>query len=102
MHRLLGIVLLLPMLGWAGTGLVFFVKPGYDAAYGELKVRDVPPAGTRPAAPERGPLVDALYRAHYLQWTGYRFLDRVLGVAGLAALVTLTALGARLAFGRPR
>jgi len=44
--------------------------------------------------------IDALYRIHYLQWTGQKALDKVLGLAGLLLLVTLTYLGARLAFGR--
>jgi hypothetical protein len=44
--------------------------------------------------------IDALYRIHYLQWTGVAALDRVLGVAGLASLVALAALGLRLAFAR--
>jgi hypothetical protein len=37
LHRLAGIVMLLPFLGWAVTGIVFFTKPGYGAAY------DAPP-----------------------------------------------------------
>jgi len=195
-HRLLGLVLTLPMFGWALTGLVFFVKPGYDAAYGGLRVRALPldaavvpsvrpewleirllrtvlgdhllvrtTAGAEHLDPATGaarPLpdepairrliedaiasdrqrygeiasvarhedsssatvatttgaaveldwarlslqqsgrdtrrIDALYRVHYLQWTGVRAVDRVLGVAGLGALVALAALGVRLAF----
>ncbi len=50
-HRLLGLVLLLPLCGWAATGFVFFVKPGYDAAYGGLRVREYPLEGSAfPAA----------------------------------------------------
>jgi len=188
-------MLTLPMFGWALTGLVFFIKPGYDAAYGGLRVRCYPLEGTAlPAArpewlemrvlrtklgdhllvrtergaehldpatlrardlpdeagiraliddaiasdPRYGTIVsvarathdatvktstgatidldwnsmslqqsgrdtrtiDALYRIHYLQWTGVRTLDRVLGVGGLAALVALAILGVRLAFAR--
>ena len=33
-----GIVLLLPLLGWAITGVFFFIKPGYDEAYAALTV----------------------------------------------------------------
>src|SRR6185295_16198060 len=33
LHRIIGIVLLLPFLGWAITGLIFFIKPGYEGAY---------------------------------------------------------------------
>jgi hypothetical protein len=196
-HRILGLILLLPICGWALTGFVFFVKPGYDAAYGGLHVRayslegaSVP--GPRPEwlevrmlrtvlgyhalvriengrlhlnpttllarelpdeaairrligdaiAPERvryGDIatvtrhpdaspsasietttgvkidldwttlglqqsgrdtrrIDALYRIHYLQWTGIRVVDRVLGALGLASLIILAILGFRLAF----
>lgn len=196
-HRRLGIVLLLPFLGWAATGLVFFLKPGYAGAYAELRPRFLPLAGgasATTAAPRPGWLemrrvrtvlgehllvrtadgrlhlhaesgepftvpderslqalvadaiaanverygtiartatadgataayetttgvrievdwptlslqqrgsdterIDALYRVHYLQWTGVKSVDRVVGVAGLAGLIALTLLGLRLA-----
>ena len=41
-HRILGIVLLLPLLGWALTGLVFFIKPGYSDAYQPLLIKTYP------------------------------------------------------------
>jgi hypothetical protein len=41
-HRILGIVLLLPLLGWALTGLVFFIKPGYSDAYQPLVIKTYP------------------------------------------------------------
>jgi hypothetical protein len=44
-HRILGLTLLLPICGWALTGFVFFVKPGYDAAYRGLQVRAYPLEG---------------------------------------------------------
>ena len=44
--------------------------------------------------------IDALYRIHYLQWTGYKLVDRLVGLVGLLLLVTLAVLGVRLAFGR--
>ena len=52
-HGLLGLVLLLPLCGWAITGFVFFVKPGYEAAYGGLRVREYPLEGSSipPAQP---------------------------------------------------
>jgi hypothetical protein len=37
--------------------------------------------------------IDALYRVHYLQWTGVTAADRVLGVAGPVLLVLLAILG---------
>ncbi len=194
-HRRLGLLLLLPFCGWAATGLVFFLKPGYAGAYAGLqpkwlpltkeapsvapradwlearRVRTVlgdhllvrtaggrlhlhaatgepfavPPAEdvTRlvddaltadpqryghvrralPGAPgepafetttgvhvtlewstlelsQRGhdtDLLDALYRVHYLQWTGVPAVDRAVGLVGLVGLLVLTALGLRLA-----
>jgi hypothetical protein len=44
--------------------------------------------------------IDALYRIHYLQWTGSQAMDKVLGFLGLSLVVALTGLGARLAFRR--
>src|SRR5436309_5222341 len=44
-HRMLGLILLLPISGWAVTGFVFFIKPGYEAAYGTLRVREYPLEG---------------------------------------------------------
>src|SRR6476620_3873136 len=38
-HRVIGIVLLIPFVCWAITGLVFFVKPGYSGAYEVLTPR---------------------------------------------------------------
>jgi hypothetical protein len=199
-HRALGLLLLLPIVSWTATGLVFFLKPGYAAAYGELRAREYPleelsllesrpswlearivrtilgsallvrtndgrshldpgtliprplpdedgirrllmdamtsdPArygeiasivrqeGEQPSATietTRGVridldwsslalrqsgrdtrLIDGLYRAHYLQWSGVRSVDRVLGVIGLVSLFALAILGFRLAFRRP-
>ncbi len=195
-HRILGLVLFLPICAWALTGLVFFVKPGYEAAYSGLRVRTYTLDGTPVPQPrsdwlevrvvrtilgdhllvhaesgfaqldpatlrarelpdedairrliddaiaaERGRYgeialvvrhlddspgasietttgvkieldwarlalqqsgrdtrrIDALYRVHYLQWTGFAVLDRVLGVMGLASLLALAILGLRLA-----
>jgi hypothetical protein len=195
-HRVLGLVMLLSICAWALTGFVFFVKPGYGAAYGGLQVRryglegastpqprpewlelrlvrtilgdhvlarsesgavqldpatlqkrELPDeAGIRRligdaiaaehdrygdiASVERHPgdapsatittttgvtieldwatlslqqsgrdtrRIDALYRVHYLQWTGIKALDRVLGVIGLASLLVLAFFGLRLA-----
>ena len=44
--------------------------------------------------------IDRLYKVHYLQWTGNKSLDRVLGFVGLVLVLASTALGVRLAFGR--
>jgi hypothetical protein len=42
LHRIIGIVMLLPLAGWAVTGALFFVKPGWGAAYDSLPVRTYP------------------------------------------------------------
>jgi hypothetical protein len=44
--------------------------------------------------------IDLFYRIHYLQWTGIKSVDRILGIAGLALLLALTILGFRLSFAR--
>lgn len=185
--------MLLPFAGWAVTGIVFFTKPGYGAAYDALAVKAYPlerpltvqpdpawrevrylrtilgphlivrtasgwvqlnPETLQPSAPpapddvrrliadafsanpdrygrivrldgavattdtgavitfdwnrlglqQRGrdtDRIDLLYRVHYLQWTGQKTIDKVLGLAGLTLLIALTALGARLAFRTP-
>ena len=192
LHRLIGMTMLLPFVGWAATGFVFFVKPGYGAAYESLPLRmyaldqaitiasrpewrevrlmktilgthllvrtdagwsHLDPLTLQPAAAptdeqmraligdavatraerygnvarvsgnsaftdtgaritldwtrmtlqQRGrdtDRIDALYRVHYLQWTGSPIFDKILGFVGLAALVTLTVVGATLAFRR--
>jgi hypothetical protein len=189
LHRRIGIVLLLPFFGWAITGLIFFIKPGYAGAYEILTPKTYPlnPAVTvapdpawqevryfrtvlgdhliartdkgwvhldpgnrqpRSAPTEAGirlllndafsanparygqisevagdtvktntgvevaidwnrmslrqkgrdtERIDLLYRIHYLQWTGVKALDRILGFTGLALVIALTVLGARLA-----
>jgi len=194
LHRAIGMVMMLPLLGWAVTGAVFFTKPGYGAAYDALPMKTYPledpitlrpdpswrevrhlrtilglhllartdrgwvqldPITLQPAAAPRdedvkrliadaftvnparyGQIVsvnlhggtattnsgavitfdwnrlalqqrgrdtdriDRLYKIHYLQWTGQKSVDKVLGLAGLVLLIALTGLGARLAFRR--
>lgn len=189
LHKIIGIVLLLPFLGWAITGLIFFMKPGYEGAYEVLSPRTYPldgaisinpdpswlefryfrtvlgdhliartnkgwlhlnPKDRQPrsapteeeikqlladafsANPQRyGEIfsisgdtvrtdtgieisidwnrlslqqrgkdtdrIDLLYRIHYLQWTGAKRIDKVVGLMGIALVITLTILGARLA-----
>jgi hypothetical protein len=191
-HRAIGIVMLLPFVGWAATGFIFFIKPGYGGAYESLPLptyalehplaisprpdwREVRMLKTilgphllvrtaggwmhldthtlEPAAApseaqvhalvsdaiasrrerygtidrltgnvaltttgarvtldwktltlqQRGrdtDRIDALYRLHYLQWTGVPMIDKVLGFAGLTSLLALTTFGATLAFRR--
>ena len=42
LHKIIGLMLVLPMLGWTFTGLVFFIKPGYQGAYEQLSVKQYP------------------------------------------------------------
>ena len=44
--------------------------------------------------------IDLLYSVHYLQWTGVKSLDKVLGLLGLTLVMVLSGLGAWLAFRR--
>lgn len=187
-HRFLGWCLILPFFVWALTGLVFFTKPGYQAAFSALTVKTYPISKVvqiipkpewqeikllqtvlgihlmvkqsdswqqldlndltvrrQPSAdalqllikdaikadPERygqdlrttelgfvtdtgvqiqldwaslslsqqgkdTELINNLYKAHYLQWTGQKTLDQVLGVLGLILLMLTTVVGVRL------
>ncbi|WP_116473327.1 PepSY domain-containing protein [Zobellella maritima] len=52
LHRLLGLLLLLPLFGWALTGLVFFIKPGYEGAYEQLAVKSYPLSQATVISPE--------------------------------------------------
>lgn len=192
LHRTIGIILLLPFFGWAITGLVFFIKPGYAGAYEILNLRTYPLNGAAPVNPDSTWLesrylrtvlgdhllvrnisgwhhlnpadkqprslpgerdvkllledaflanpsrygkvsrvsgdnawtdtgvevnidwnrmslqqkgkdtnrIDLLYRIHYLQWTGIKNLDRIVGFAGIILVLVLTSLGAWLALKR--
>lgn len=40
--------------------------------------------------------IDRLYRVHYLQWTGVKAIDKVLGVFGLLLLILISVTGVRL------
>lgn len=181
--------MLLPLFGWAITGFIFFVKPGYEGAYELLQPKMYPMASDNIAVtpdpswlefrylktilgnhllvrtsqgwqhldpstlvvrakptdddikkllqdafsanPERyGQVstiegttattttnvkvalnwnrlslqqtgkdtdrIDWLYKIHYLQWTGVKWLDRVLGMLGLALVIILSLLGLML------
>jgi hypothetical protein len=191
-HRIIGIVLLIPFLAWALTGLIFFLKPGYQGAYEMIAPKTYPLVDQLPIKvqadwlevrvvrtvlgnhllvrkndgwinldpvtlhPRSGPTeaelgtllkdafasnsprygeivsvsgntattntgvevsldwnrmslqqkgkdtdrIDLLYRIHYLQWTGVKSVDRVVGLIGISLILVLTTLGAVLAFRR--
>src|SRR5262245_42243824 len=185
LHRAIGLVMLLPLFGWAITGLIFFLKPGYEGAYESLQPKTYPMEGqititpnpawlevkyfrtilgnhlvvrtsegwehldpttlklnNKPSTDEmkrlmndaftknpgrygqiveitgekvttntnvrvtvnwkslsmsqRGTdtdLIDRLYKIHYLQWTGVKWIDRVFGAVGLILIAILSVLG---------
>ena len=189
LHRVVGLVMLLPLFGWAITGFVFFVKPGYEGAYELLQPETYPMDGSKlaltpdpswlefryfrtilgnhlivrtsqgwqhldpatlavrakptndeiktlmldafTANPGRygqvsavtaesvttttnvrvalnwnrlslqqtgkdTDLIDRLYKIHYLQWTGVKWMDRILGMVGLGLITILSILGLML------
>jgi hypothetical protein len=192
LHRIIGIILLVPFFGWSLTGLVFFFKPGYAGAYETLSPKTYGLDGAVPVTPEPGwsefryvrtvlgdhliartdsgwvnldPMskqprtkpteaelrrllkdafsanpqrygdvasvygetiktstdvevtldwntlslhqkgtdtdrIDLLYRIHYLQWTGVKRIDKVVGLVGPVLVMLLTTLGASLAVKR--
>jgi len=53
-HRILGIVLLIPFFCWALTGLVFYLKPGYEGAYEILALKTYPVNTQLPISPAPG------------------------------------------------
>ena len=66
LHRWVGIVMLLPFVGWAIIGAIFFIKPGYGGAYEAIAVKTYPldAAVTLPSNPT---------------WLEARYLKTVLG-----------------------
>lgn len=38
-HRLLGLIMVVPLLAWASTGVIFLTKPGYEGAYERLPIK---------------------------------------------------------------
>lgn len=66
-HRILGILLVLPFIGWAITGFFFFIKPGYKDAYELLK-------------PKALPLTELPHIQGDSQWLEFRLVRTVLGL----------------------
>jgi len=65
-HRIIGILLFIPFFGWALTGLVFFIKPGYEGAY-------------EPLAPKTYPMTASVPITSEPDWLELRYLRTVLG-----------------------
>lgn len=66
LHRLLGMVMLLPFIAWAVTGAIFFLKPGYADAY------DIPQVKTYPLTEQTQIKADPA-------WLEMRLLKTILG-----------------------
>jgi hypothetical protein len=66
LHRLVGLVMVLPFIGWAVTGAIFFLKPGYTAAYDQLHVRTYP-------------LISPISVTPQPDWLSFRVIRTVLG-----------------------
>src|SRR5215831_9344599 len=66
LHRIIGVILLLPFLGWAATGFVFFLKPGYAGAYEILTPKTYPLTGAASISPDS-------------DWLEYRYFRTVMG-----------------------
>jgi len=85
LHRALGLALALPLVLWAATGLLFFLKPGYAAAYGPLELPARPLPGPRTVAATSGALevrwLATTLGEHLLVRTaaGWRHLDAATG-----------------------
>jgi len=45
LHKIVGLVLLIPFMGWIVTAMVFYIKPGYAGAYESLQMRFYPVDG---------------------------------------------------------
>ena len=70
LHKLIGLTLVLPMLGWTLTGLVFFIKPGYQGAYEQLSVKRHPLSQVLTVTPKKNwqevKLINTILGAHLL------------------------------------
>jgi hypothetical protein len=66
LHQVIGLILVLPMLGWTITGIIFFIKPGYQGAYEQLSVKTYP-------------LSNSLIIRPYNEWQEVRLVKTILG-----------------------
>ena len=66
LHKVVGLVLLLPFMAWIITAMVFYIKPGYAAAYESLRIKTYPLDGPVSMAGDS-------------TWLEVRYLKTVLG-----------------------
>lgn len=89
-HRYIGLVMLIPMITWALTGLVFFIKPGYSGAYEMLTLKTYPLTQSLTIAPgknwQEARLVKSIIGEHLLVKSSGKLLH--------LNAVTLTAMPA--------
>src|SRR5687768_12801093 len=71
LHRIIGVAMLAPFAGWAITGFIFFIKPGYGGAYEPLNVKTYP-------------LDQSIVVQPQPTWREFRYLKTVLGTHVLA------------------
>jgi hypothetical protein len=87
LHRAIGVAMLLPLLGWAITGAIFYLKPGYAAAYHMVSIRTYPlaegAASVPPGAWHEARLLRTILGDHLLVRTadGWQHLDPRSGLA---------------------
>jgi hypothetical protein len=65
-HRVIGLLLVLPVIAWTFTGIIFFIKPGYQDAYDQLVVKTYP-------------LEKSFVIQESKEWTEVRLLKTILG-----------------------
>jgi hypothetical protein len=66
LHRLTGIILLLPFVAWATTAVFFLVRPAYEQAYEQLRIKQLP-------------ITDVIMVAPAENWQEMRYFRTVLG-----------------------
>jgi len=42
LHKITGLILLLPFIAWSATAVFFLIRPAYEQAYERLAVREYP------------------------------------------------------------
>ncbi|MEH6548604.1 MAG: PepSY domain-containing protein [Pseudomonadales bacterium] len=65
-HKIIGLIICIPILLWATTGMVFLIKPGYSEAYQSLEIRRYPLS--------HSPLISAGQ-----QWENINYFKSILG-----------------------